>query len=423
MVIRKNIEIRKNSLRISFIWRGKRYRETVKLPPSEKNIRFAVSKRNAILYAIATNTFDYAHFFPGSKRAVTLGLTRPDTTVAELARLFFEIKQATLSPQSRVTQRFLLQRCTRLLGEERLTHTLRPEDVARLRAAMAEQYTVRTLNTTMQVLRQFLAFMVTNDYNPCGERLPGEAKRLREVSRDPDPFTLAEFQLLLSCCQNPQDRNILNLMVLTGMRPGELCALAVEDVDLAQGTLRIQRSVTNQGLYKLPKTNKERVIDLYPEAIACLEDQLHMVSMLEPVTVTKLNGNNQQGDYTLRLLFTQKAQRRGRNRDGYRPDTLRRKWGLWTERAKKKDPAFRYRPLYQLRHTYASWNVSLGMDRSYLARQMGHQSVRELERTYAVWMPEASASEQRKMTQRMTGFLAAIATQTDMPQICPTQET
>ncbi len=61
--------VRGSSLRITFTWEGVRRRETLGLPVTAANIKFAVRLRGEVLNAIARGTFDYAAMFPNSKHA------------------------------------------------------------------------------------------------------------------------------------------------------------------------------------------------------------------------------------------------------------------------------------------------------------------------------------------------------------------
>ncbi|WP_241799719.1 tyrosine-type recombinase/integrase [Pseudomonas putida] len=53
----------------------------------------------------------------------------------------------------------------------------------------------------------------------------------------------------------------------TGLRPGELCALSVQDVKLEEGKLEVTRAITANGTFKVPKTGKARTVLLMEPAI------------------------------------------------------------------------------------------------------------------------------------------------------------
>ncbi|MGL5991906.1 MAG: hypothetical protein ACRCZ8_00080, partial [Aeromonas sobria] len=53
----------------------------------------------------------------------------------------------------------------------------------------------------------------------------------------------------------------------------------------------------------------------------------------------------------------------------------------------------RYRRAYQLRHTFASWNITAHGNLAFIAEQMGHNSARMLQEVYGKWIESASRSE------------------------------
>ena len=62
----------KSSILIDFYYRGVRCKERLKLPPTPANQKFAANLRAQILADIGRGTFDYAKYFPNSKRALVL---------------------------------------------------------------------------------------------------------------------------------------------------------------------------------------------------------------------------------------------------------------------------------------------------------------------------------------------------------------
>ena len=61
--------IRDRSIKIWFMYRGKRCWESLPLKPTTANIRHATKLREEVCTRIAIGVFDYAEFFPDSKRA------------------------------------------------------------------------------------------------------------------------------------------------------------------------------------------------------------------------------------------------------------------------------------------------------------------------------------------------------------------
>ena len=63
------VVIRDRSIKIWFMYRGKRCWESLPLKPTTANIRHATKLREEVCTRIAIGVFDYAEFFPDSKRA------------------------------------------------------------------------------------------------------------------------------------------------------------------------------------------------------------------------------------------------------------------------------------------------------------------------------------------------------------------
>ena len=70
------IEIREGKngprIRVTFVWQGVRRRETLGIPATPANIKYATNLRAAVHNAIERGQFNYAEFFPTSKVAVML---------------------------------------------------------------------------------------------------------------------------------------------------------------------------------------------------------------------------------------------------------------------------------------------------------------------------------------------------------------
>lgn len=62
------MRIRGNKLVIDFYYQNERCRETLSLEPSVKNIRYAAQLKSAIEFDIGNGNFDYAKYFPTSKK-------------------------------------------------------------------------------------------------------------------------------------------------------------------------------------------------------------------------------------------------------------------------------------------------------------------------------------------------------------------
>jgi integrase len=178
--------------------------------------------------------------------------------------------------------------------------------------------------------------------NPAaGRRLPrgtGDDDELRMLTRD-------EYARLLEATTEPW-RPLMEFMVASGARWGEVVALKPGDIDRTTGEVKIRRAwkYSSAG-YQIgpPKTKRSRRTIRVPARVL---DQL---------------------DYTQDWVFTNRTGGPVRY-VGFR----RRVWDKAVERS-KLDPA----PTpHDLRHTCASWMLTGGVPITVVSRHLGHESIK-----------------------------------------------
>lgn len=171
---------------------------------------------------------------------------------------------------------------------------------------------------------------------------------------------------------------IATLALGTGMRRGEICALAWGNIDLDKATVRIERSLeeTATGLrFKTPKTRAAfRTVSLPPSAIEALRG--HRTRQMETRVALGL-GRLGPDD----LVFSRI--------DGspLSPDNLSRDWRRAVK--SRKLPAVMF---HSLRHAHASALIAAGLDVVAVSRRLGHASPAI---TLKVYAHHFSASDDR----------------------------
>lgn len=109
-----------------------------------------------------------------------------------------------------------------------------------------------TVNKQMSVLLEMLKLANRSQFIV---HAPYEGvSRLKLSKREPDPQPVDEFQAL-TLSMSGVAASILIFSVYTGMRPGEICALAWEDVDLDKGEVHVLRNLTCKNKFVPPKTD------------------------------------------------------------------------------------------------------------------------------------------------------------------------
>lgn len=381
------VEIHGKSLRIVFMWRRRRCRETLGLPITKANIKHAAQLRAAVLHDIKTGTFDYAQRFPNSRQAPNYSNTRDERLQTLLAR-YKPLKALDITEETEARYAIALDICIEMLGGERLASIILPEDIQKLRGDLIATRATSTVNHYLATLAGFLGWCESNGY--CRKGLASACARFEMTERDPDPLTKAELTALQDKgCLHPMDRAAITLAVYTGLRPGELCALAREDINLERGMIHVRRSITAGGQFKLPKNGRARNVMLLPPAVEACQQLLAMQSPVEAQTVTvQLNRHESTEEVVTPLISPLVQARKKRVNIWFNPSSWNTKWSNIQRRAK-----IRPRRPYQTRHTYACWCLVARGNLAFIAKQMGHRDFTMLVKVYAAWMEDESPNE------------------------------
>ena len=389
------VEQHGNSLRIVFMWRKQRYRETLGLPVTKANIKHAAQLRAAVLHAIKTGIFDYAKQFPESRQAGNSSSIR-DERLKSLLERYKPLKAVDLTSETEIRYNWALNKCVELLGENRLASILLPEDIQTLRVDLIADRAPSTVNHYLATLSGFLTWCETNGY--CRPGLASACTRFEMSERDPDPYTKTEVELLLDKgCLHPADRAAVTLAIYSGLRPGELGALAREDIDLNRGSIEVKRAITARGVFKLPKTGKKRIVLLFPPALEACRTLLNIDHGVPARQITiELNRHESRRETVTPLISPKLQATSDRAGEWFAPPSWNTKWDNIQRRAK-----IRPRRPYQSRHTYACWCLAARGNLAFIAKQMGHADFTMLVKVFAKWMDDESADELSRIWQAL----------------------
>ncbi|UTV28962.1 site-specific integrase [Photobacterium atrarenae] len=391
------IEIHSGNLRICFYYKGKRHRESLGLKPTKQNINFATRKREAMLYEMKIGTFSYAAHFPESKHASG----KPGALdLSQLAKQFLESKAHDIRRSTHQRYEWVLRDFLELYGANRSCDTLSPRSLTQFRQELVKGKSGRTINRNLVTINAFLAWLHKMEY--VERDLSEVLTRVKESEVDIQPFSVDEINKALAECHQLQHRNMITLLVYTGIRSGELCALAWEDVDFENNTIHIRRSTYDRRGLKTTKTDKERFVDLLPPAIEALKAQRHLTYLFPAKEYdVELPGQAYRQE-KLRFVFNPKAVREQKcsDYDYYGKRALGKVWEALCQKA-----GIPHRNQYQLRHTYASWMIThANVNVSYLAQQMGHADITMVAKVYGKWLTESN----KKESDRVWGELQKV---------------
>ena len=182
-----------------------------------------------------------------------------------------------------------------------------------------------------------------------GERPPARSREQRILDRD-------EIGLLLDAAA-PQYRTLLASAIFTGLRQGELLALVWDNVDLANGIVRVRKAL-RQGRRLEPKT---------PQAIRDV--------VLMPALSRMLREHKLATPYSAETDFVFSS---AAGTAFYWRNVARRGLGAALELAKLQHIRW-----HDMRHTFASLLIAEGANVVYVSRQLGHASPDITLRVYA----------------------------------------
>lgn len=404
-------------LRIWFVYQGKRVRESLGVPDTPKNRKAAGELRTAITYRIKTGTFNYEEQFPESRR-VSPQAPGKGITIREMCEKYLALKEPSITPITMKNFRARLKTVWLLLGEDRIVTSITQEDVMKVRIELLNgtQFirmfqkepkkgrAVSTVNSSIFQLKEVLSFAARNGY--ISDNPADGIKPLKKDKRDPDPLTKDEFLRIIGAALLPQIKNFWSFAVYTGMRHGELCALAWEDVDMVKGTVTVRRNMTALGEFRMPKTvSGERVIYLIEPALHALKNQMLITRMLPPVPV-EINGREykargkERDKEDLTFVFNSTVTDKTSRSPGYY--SVMSVNGMWKNIIKRS--GVRSRRPYQTRHTYACWSLSAGANPNFIATQMGHRNAQMVYTVYGRWMAENNNEQIEMLNSKLNAF-------------------
>lgn len=256
-----------------------------------------------------------------------------------------------LSHRSHTIKRAVLRHWLEHLGEQKPLNEITALDVRRYvvhRQQLGRK--ISTINHELGILGAALSHARRRWGLPLGnptdaQRLAGQTLRLRYLERD-------EAARLIEAANSkkPILADFVKLALNTGCRKNELMHLRWRDLDLARGYLDIRPENT--------KTRKRRILPMNQGAREALQ---------------RIRDRQQDGGITTEWVFA--------NEEGKRLVKFDELFRKALRLAGIED--FR---IHDLRHTFASWLVSEGVELIKVRDLLGHASVKQTER-YAHLMP------------------------------------
>ncbi|RAP36682.1 site-specific integrase [Legionella quinlivanii] len=360
----------KNTLRISFYYKGVQCRETLKLDVTSSNIKYADRLRGEIINAIEKGTFSYADYFPQSKLARRFGHVKTDITIGELLNDFLE--------QTKASREFSTYIGYKKVCDARLIPYFGTVSIQDLKPAFIREWirgldiTSKTVSNVLIPLRAVIEQALNDELiksNPLDKIIISKllCKQTSKSSFKVDPFERNEIKAILNASHHEQIRNLFQFAFFTGLRTSELIALEWEDVDLQNEIIHVVRAVVKKQVKGTKTSSGTRTVMLLPPALEAISKQMKYTF-----------SNNKRVFHNPRTNLPWETDHQ-----------IRRT--AWIHTIKKA--GVRYRNPYQTRHTYASMMLSSGENIMWVASQMGHVDTEMVMKTYGKWIPDDSSKK------------------------------
>jgi integrase len=365
-------------IQFDFEFDGVRYRPTLERSPTEANLKRARKQLHEIKQRIDAGTFVFAEEFPDYRFIKNVVAAQKWRTCDQVFDEFL------IACDSRVTKKdlaFVTARGYRKLLAQiwrpgigpRIFEEIRYSELARI--ANAYQWSKKTYNNAISVVR--CAFDYGYRDHPEKHNPGSGLNCLRMTKKDRPavaPFTIQEAETLISRLHVDWGEAIGNydeFRFFTGLRPSEQIALLVTDYDARREVLAITKARVLRRDKDRTKTQEDRDVELCPRALEVLKR--HLALRAEYVAAGKIHHGH--------LFFLE---------DG-RPisDPEITRW-RWSESIKALN--IRRRGPYHARHSSVTWQLMLGKNLLWVAKQHGH-SVEVMLRMYAAWLEGATDSD------------------------------
>lgn len=356
------VEPLKSCIRVTFVWQGKRCRETLDLAPSPANIKATERMMAKVFKEIDLGVFDYEATFPKSARSSGAGGFR------NYAEGWLETVTAEKSTMQGYTAA-IAKIWGPAFGDRQLA-SIKPSEIKREIAKLANRVSGKTVNNNLIPLRGIFETAVDDGII---DRSPLE--RIRNLSHQapmPDPFDRDEMERILAYLRDHFDEQVWNWYEFafgTGMRPSEQIVVQWSDIDWKRRTIRVQRARVRHVL-KSTKTRSARDVDLTSRMIAVLQRQKahsFMRGADTPIFINPITNTPWPDVQDQRKLYFHPALRA---------------------------LGIRSRDAYQTRHTYATTALMAGVNPAYISRQLGHRSAAMLFKHYSKWIDGADGGRE-----------------------------
>jgi integrase len=201
----------------------------------------------------------------------------------------------------------------------------------------------------------------------------------------PDPPSADEAAAILNeAWKQPAWGTLLWLVMVTGCRRGELCAVRWSDVNLDRGKIALERSMPRNLREKRTKSEQDRRISIDPYTVGLL--RAHRTASEEQCKALGVELSHSAFVFSLEPDYSEPM----------KPDTVTQRYARLAKRNHLRSTRF-----HALRHYSATELLTSGVDLRTVSGRLGHASGATTLRFYAAWLEEADRSAAGNISDSM----------------------
>lgn len=299
-------------------------------------------------------------------------------TLYDFANIFFDLQKTKIREHTLYRNMLHYNNHIEPYFGKKEIQKITPLELERWQNQLLQKYKHLTVQKYRSILFSIFDKAVQNDIiskNPL-EKITAP-KNIRGLKVDEiSPFNENEIAKILENADDGYMKNFITLMVSTGLRPGEIIALKWSDINFEKQTINIERTRVRAKKGEaftdgLPKTESSiRTIDMLSKALEALKEQFEITKEKEYIFI---------------------------NSSGY-PFYSHDIIGVNFNKILKK-ANIQARPLYNLRHTFASQLISKGVDIVWVSKMLGHKDVSITLKVYTKYIQEDDEARLRKIAE------------------------
>lgn len=340
-----------NKLYVQYYLNGKQRQKSLKMPYTKENVKKAKK-----------------YFIPELEKKLILGEIKDKKKITKEFDFYASIflRQKENLKKYKEIENIVINQFYPVFGKntkiDKITRGVVRQWVDQKLQKVTPQRVKRLLNTLAAIFDIAIQYEHI-ETNPARNIILPPPKKVKEMK----PFTPEEVKLLIENAEG-YFKNYLAIAFFTGMRPGEIVALTLEDINLEKLYIDVNKRL-KKGEINTPKTKSSiRKVPIPKKLLPYLQNQIKKA---------KEKGTNI-------LFFNQKGHYL------YDADRLHHHWKKLLKKCNIK-----HRAMYNTRHTYATLMIKNEVPIHLVSQSMGHKTIKETLSTYAKFLPDENLKMSR----------------------------